>query len=178
MKLIGITGRMGHGKDTVADMLQKDHGYQQVAFADPLKTVLSIIACEPVENFYDRELKEKHSPSLGMTRREAMQLMGTEVCREMFGAQIWTDGLITRWHQGGQQPTVVSDVRFDEEALAIIANGGVILRVVRPGIDEGESSHASEAGIDPGLIKYEIRNESTLQDLSLMVNAFVAGLEG
>lgn len=177
MKLIGITGRLGHGKDTVADMLQKGHGYQQVAFADTLKTILSIIACEPVENFYDRELKEKFSPALGMTRREAMQKMGTEVCRTMFGPLIWTDNLITRWLQSGQQPTVVSDVRFDEEAQAIIANGGVILRVVRPGFDDGEVTHASEAGVDPGLVKYEIRNESTLQDLSLMVNAFVAGLE-
>lgn len=178
MKLIGITGRMGHGKDTVAALLQQDHGYRQVAFADPLKTVLSIIACEPVENFYDRDLKEKFSPALGMPRRAAMQKMGTEVCRELFGPQIWTDGLITRWYQGGQQPTVVSDVRFDEEALAIIANGGVILRVVRPGFDDGEVGHSSEAGIDPGLVKYEIRNVSNLQGLSQMVNAFVAHLEG
>jgi hypothetical protein len=37
MKLIGLAGGMGSGKDTVADLLRKEHGFEVVAWADPIK---------------------------------------------------------------------------------------------------------------------------------------------
>lgn len=37
MKLIGVTGQAGSGKDTVADRLVEEHGYVKIALADPLK---------------------------------------------------------------------------------------------------------------------------------------------
>src|SRR5690242_11167695 len=36
MKLIGLTGQTGSGKDTVADFLRETQGFVQIAFADPL----------------------------------------------------------------------------------------------------------------------------------------------
>lgn len=176
MRLIGITGRMGHGKDTVAQFIQESWGHEVLAFADTLKQVVAMIACEPLENFYDRELKEKFSPALGMTRREALQKMGTEVGRNLFGPNIWTDNLITRWLSSGKLPTVVSDVRFDEEARAIIANGGVIIRVVRPALNDTPVTHSSEEGIDPGLVSFEIVNDSSISALHDKVCDVIAEL--
>lgn len=37
--IIGLVGLAGSGKDTVADMLQRFHGFRKVAFADPLKRI-------------------------------------------------------------------------------------------------------------------------------------------
>ena len=38
--ILGICGRAGSGKDTVADILVRDHGFVKIAIADPLKRVL------------------------------------------------------------------------------------------------------------------------------------------
>lgn len=37
MKLVGITGQAGSGKDEIANHLVKEHGFQKVALADPIK---------------------------------------------------------------------------------------------------------------------------------------------
>jgi hypothetical protein len=40
MKLIGIVGKAGSGKDTIADLLVRDHGFVKIALADPIKRCL------------------------------------------------------------------------------------------------------------------------------------------
>lgn len=49
--LLGLTGRAGSGKDTVADILVRDHGFIKVALADILKRV-----CRDVFAFTDEQL--------------------------------------------------------------------------------------------------------------------------
>jgi len=39
VNLLGMVGRAGSGKDTVADILVRDHGWVKVACADPLKRI-------------------------------------------------------------------------------------------------------------------------------------------
>jgi hypothetical protein len=40
VNLCGIVGRAGSGKDTIADILVRDHGYVKIALADPIKRTL------------------------------------------------------------------------------------------------------------------------------------------
>lgn len=40
MQIIGLTGKKRSGKDTVANILSKNYGYQRVAFADKLREIL------------------------------------------------------------------------------------------------------------------------------------------
>ena len=49
--LIGICGKAGSGKDTVADLLVGRHGFAKVALADPLKRI-----CREVFQFTDEQL--------------------------------------------------------------------------------------------------------------------------
>jgi hypothetical protein len=49
--LLGLTGRAGSGKSTVADLLVKNHGFVAVALADPIKRI-----CKEVFGFTDEQL--------------------------------------------------------------------------------------------------------------------------
>ena len=49
--IVGICGRAGSGKDTVVDILVRDHGFVKIAIADPLKRVL-----KDVFDFSDEQL--------------------------------------------------------------------------------------------------------------------------
>jgi hypothetical protein len=49
--IVGIAGKAGSGKDTVADILVKGHGFTKVALADPLKRI-----CREVFKFTDEQL--------------------------------------------------------------------------------------------------------------------------
>lgn len=51
MNIIGITGAAGSGKDTVADILVKNHGFVRVALADPMKRF-----CKGIFGFTDEQL--------------------------------------------------------------------------------------------------------------------------
>jgi hypothetical protein len=51
MNIIGIVGKAGSGKDTVADILVRDHGFCKIALADPMKR-----ACREFFDFTDDQL--------------------------------------------------------------------------------------------------------------------------
>jgi hypothetical protein len=69
---------------------------------------------------------------------------------------------------------VITDVRFDNEAQAIVDAGGEVWRVVRPGwrcLDDAAASHSSEAGVSDHLIARTIDNSGSLDDLRTQLTA-------
>lgn len=164
-QLIALTGKMRAGKDTLAKIFL-DAGYTRQAFADPLKDVVAHIADEPVELYHDPKTKEEHSEALGMGRRPALQLMGTEGVRRVFGPDVWAKRLIRRWKAAGRPRWVVTDCRFDNEAEIVTAAGGIVVEVFRPNNEgTGVKGHASEAGVSPHLIDHVIYNDGSVEDL-------------
>lgn len=78
--------------------------------------------------------------------RQIMQWWGTEFRRNTCGPHYWTRTLKARVHiqqQGQQWLHVISDVRFDNEAEAVRAMGGVIWQIKRPDLKHN-ASHCSE----------------------------------
>jgi hypothetical protein len=81
--------------------------------------------------------------------------------------------------QASQQITVgrgvvITDVRFDNEAKAIIDAGGEVWRVTRPGwrcLAEEAAAHQSEAGVSDHLIARIIDNSGSLDDLRAELSA-------
>lgn len=64
--LIGLSGKAGSGKDTMADYLSVNHGFKRIAFADKLKEVCAELFNLPLGHFYHRDLKnEKHKNLCG-----------------------------------------------------------------------------------------------------------------
>lgn len=77
--IIGIEGPPGVGKDTIArGFLEREHHFEVMSFADPLRFAASVLFDIPIESFIDREIKETQS-ALGMTYRRVLQTLGVEV---------------------------------------------------------------------------------------------------
>ena len=48
--ILGLVGFASSGKDTVADYLVRNHNFNRIAFADPLKDAASIIFDWPISS--------------------------------------------------------------------------------------------------------------------------------
>ncbi|QDJ96400.1 deoxynucleoside monophosphate kinase [Xanthomonas phage Xoo-sp13] len=163
--IIGINGLAGAGKDTVANMvrlsLQKDHGLKVecFAFADNLKRAASVIFNVPLESFYDRKLKEENISYWNMSPRQMAQQLGTEACRKGIRDDIWIKSLQSTILTSGVDIAFVTDVRFDNEALFVKHQNGVVIRVVREGQAKIiTSDHASEQPLEPENVTQVINN--------------------
>lgn len=174
--LIGITGRAGAGKDTLADYLVHQFNYAKRGLADPIKALLNERFGWSDAQWLDREWKEtplvtsllEDGPVL--SPRQLAQWLGTEVGRNIGGPDVWVNLMEREWKRNtftcgprnGYQPhMVVPDVRFDNEARRIHTLGGVILRVVRPN-QTPVQQHVSEAGVSNELVNVEVQNDSDL----------------
>lgn len=146
--IIGLSGYAGSGKTTIANALLYGHGYERRKFATPLKKMLRALLeaqgadTKTVERMIEGDLKEKPSPLLnGRTPRHAMQTLGTEWGRGQICENLWSD-VATR-DLSPQSRVVFDDVRFENEAAAIRAFGGIVVRLARPGV-AAVNGHTSE----------------------------------
>lgn len=168
--IIGIIGKAGSGKDTVADYLVSKYGFTKVSFASILKDMLSVAGLPEPSN---RDDKEKVVGGFDFTWRHAAQTLGTEWGRNCLDKDIWVK--LTMKNLGDGINYVFSDVRFDNEAKAIKEAGGFNIKLIGREVELGESgTHPSEAGVSEELISQVINNDSSLQDLYLKVNSTIS----
>lgn len=166
MKLVGIAGKAGAGKDTVADMLWVDHDFSKFSFAYPLKLCVAATFGIGMKKLDDREFKEVDHPKWGLSPRRMMQRMGDAVRRE-FGEDIFVRHLELLMDTAHDDDIVISDVRFKEEAEMIRKRGGVIIQLDREGA--GTVAHRSEDGLPADLIDHVVRNDGTKDALYLEI---------
>jgi hypothetical protein len=75
MKIIGIAGQKGAGKDTVADFFVQSEKFTKLAFADSLKELCSRLFDIPIDSFNDRKIKDTEfdvAPALTLARLDKM----------------------------------------------------------------------------------------------------------
>lgn len=163
--LIGITGRKGHGKDSVGAAL-RGVGFTTVAFADPLKDALKVALGFTEEQVRgSNEAKEAVDPRYGVSPRHAMQTLGTEWGRRYICEDVWVQAAFARV-EAVRGHVAITDVRFPNEAEAVRARGGVVWKVYRPGWGSGQhENHASELDVEKIVPDVELRNDGTLNDL-------------
>lgn len=182
-KLIGVSGRKQHGKDTVADFLHRKYGYIPMAFAESVKKICAILFDLSYDQLYG-DLKEVPSDKLfGFTPRELFQYIGTNIFRshmkslfETIHDDLWVyiierkiDSIVKKYPNAC---FVISDVRFHNEASMISRKDGLILRVKRDKKNNNVSNlqnrinnHISETSVDALAVDYDIDNNGTLDEL-------------
>jgi hypothetical protein len=71
---------------------------------------------------------------------------------------------------------VISDVRFANEVASIKSQGGVIIRIIRPGV-EPVRSHVSESNVGDLDWDYTILNNGSIDDLRYAIDRGLEYLE-
>lgn len=139
--IIGLMGRRGSGKDTIAKAAQKlDDSVVRLAFGDGVKhEVAEAIGHSHV---YLEEHKEQLRPLL--------QAWGTEYRRNLCDPHHWIKSLAKRLNGVDSESIVlITDVRFQNEVDFIREQGGVVVRVVRDKEKhEPVDFHSSEMNAD------------------------------
>ena len=168
-RVIGISGRAGSGKTTVAGMIP---GAVVVQLADPLYAALAVMLGVPESLLRSQAYKERELPGLGKSPRQMLQTLGTEWGRDLVNRQIWVRLLEQRiavLREQGVSIVAVADVRFENEAAAIRGmQGGEVWRVHRAG-PATAVSHSSEGGVVLLGHEVEIQNYGNLDALRTRV---------
>lgn len=168
MRVIGLHGKKGSGKDTVATLIQEKHPSAALdAFATPIKEGAKAMF-DLTEEHVNGSLKETVIPTIGCSPRYILQHLGTEFARNCIHPDVWTNLLKERIERATSQVVVITDLRFDNEADCIRELGGEIWNIVRDVSDT--DTHSSEHGIQKEKIDYNIDNNGTLEKLKKNVH--------
>jgi len=178
LKLVGICGKAGSGKDTIGDYLIKNYGFKKIALADPIKRLVKDVFALDDHTVYDRVAREqplKNWPN--WTVRKLLQFIGTELFRENIDDAIWVKSLWYKIQNDPKNRYVISDIRFPNELKFFKKHAKksefLCVKVVRPGYtgNVGLKGHASEAYDLKGDIK--IINDGSIEDLYNRVDKLV-----
>lgn len=177
MKLIGLAGKMGSGKDTVASILA-NYGYVRHGFADSLRGEVAdamfhsdiftpeCLSPLALEAFRCATTDEVYRKPTTPRMRALLQEWGTEFRRAQ-REDYWVS--IMRKKLAGLDRACISDVRFADEAALVREMGGKVWIIERPGTGDGiRAEHVSEA--IPFHPDHIIHNTGTIEQLAAEVS--------
>jgi len=180
--VIGIHAPMRCGKSTVVSMIEKliaPTKIYRLAFADSLReevielygidraimynkdatikeSPLSLcnITNEGIELFHKYNIVHKliDPKTLFLSPRQLLQIHGTEIRRNNFGSNYWTNKGIERINEivleDKHALIMIDDLRFEDEASAIIRYNGLLYKIhPYPGYEGNKVIHSSEVAL-------------------------------
>lgn len=175
MIVVGVCGQMNSGKNVAADVLIKQFDFHAFALAAPIKEILHGFFDVPSEELYGSS--EKRSTRT----REMLQALGTDFGRH-FDPDIWVRSLIRTIKNRQFTRTIVTDVRFPNEAHALIREfDAKLIKIVRPKIkrDHAVDHHQSETAVNEipdDMYDKIIMNDSTLPMFKKRVRLVAKGI--
>ena len=194
--LIALAGRKGTGKTTLSNELL-NRGFKKISFADKLKELLAEIYDWTLDELNNQDKKEQildvpapwnqdtasqlaslvgyegnlcEDKRTFATRREAMQLIGTEVLREKVDQDFHIKEFAKRITNG--QNYVNDDLRFPNELKIVNEVRGCPVYLLRP-YHFNFSTHSSETALKRIDFRYVMVNKESLEGLVARFNEFV-----
>ena len=183
--LLGLCGYAGCGKDTAAQVLLEEWNFQRVAFADPIKkALLALDPLVPAESGEGTVRLSEFATGRSWSEvnefpevRRLMQVLGTEVGRNLFDPDLWVrlaaDKLAGTQSVGS---TVVTDVRFPNEARLIKSHGGHLVRITRPEFGP-VNEHVSDRASENWTYDFHLVNDADIPALHQKMRDLVSQLE-
>jgi len=162
--VIGLNGLAQSGKSTLANHLRQRHGFETVAFAEPLKKMLLELGV-PAESLYGHEKEKPLEHLCGKSGRFLMQTLGTEWGRAHVGKEVWSRAW--RKRVSSLSLVVADDVRFDTEVAAVQQMGGLVIQIVRPNVVSiAGAKHASEVSVNGDHVDMTIVNDGPVSKMT------------
>lgn len=160
MFILGISGRAGSGKTTLANILSERYGYAHYSFAKTLKDMvksafgLSEEQVNGVEKDTPSRYPARDNPFVRTngsyyTYRDI--LIATGQFYRSIDPLFWVSKTLEQILRDGHEYNVISDVRFKNEADSIRDNGGHIVRLQRRTdllVGNGQLTDVSETQLD------------------------------
>jgi hypothetical protein len=187
IRLITMFGLSGSGKTTVAEYLEHVYGYKVDNFAGPLKRgVKEFFGFTEEQMNGTKAQKEAVDPYWGISGREANQLIGTNIVRNILpsvilahrrqkyanadiedtiGNDFWVKRMRREWlkHYQAGNDLCAADGRFPNENEFTVNENGTRIRILRDGLVQ--MAHESEQHIMKMEMDYEVTNNGSYRNL-------------
>lgn len=177
---VGVGGYATAGKDAFADFLVGE-GFTKTYMSEPLERILLLL--DPiVYTERDRVVRyaELHQ-QVGYERskqvaevRRLLQVLGTEVGRDMIGADVWVD--IMAKSIAHEKNAVITGIRFPNELAAIRRHGGELVWIDRPGVG-AVNTHKSDNTLTELDFDLVVHNDGSLEDLHTQAKSLIYDLD-
>ena len=190
--LIGLMGYARVGKDTVGDILVERHGYKRRAFADKVRELAfaanPIIGAWPSNILTDVIMLDRYAEEVEIQGYETAKAKYPELrdflvrlsvgVKAILGPDVWVDATLPpvgdpffpRFEHYVPHPTVVTDVRYANEAQRILDLGGALWRVSREGVGPANDEER-RSFLDIPTPSLLIINDGTLEELEERVQS-------
>jgi len=184
LKVIALTGPKGSGKDTVGALIKQYFNTAPVfkthtiAFADPIKTVVrDLFVFETMQEYDDFKrttvefcLPKQVTRDMQQYRVEGRHLVrGIGMLMRKYDEKQFTNYVIGEIRYQPNDVWVVTDLRFDNEYLAMKNLGAKIINIKRPNYEY--DGHITERGFNDNLVDYQVLNDGDLAYLKTRVNS-------
>ncbi len=174
--LVALHGFARAGKDTAARGLIEADGFTRVAFADAIREALyqanpyvpSLLGVTHLRDLVDEYGWEQAKADAEV--RRLLQEVG-QAMRDVAGEDVWLRAALKRAREV-DGPVVFTDTRYPNEAQAVRALGGIVLRIDRPGVGP-VNGHVSDQGLPLHLIDAVVPNTATPEALASFVRVLV-----
>ena len=172
-KVIAIIGNIGAGKTTTAKFISKYYDYKLIGFADIIKKIALLLGFDHSNLYGNSKQKAEIDPFWGVSGREFMQKIGTEVFRDYLPTilptmeGVWYKAAVRRIDKYTR--VVIHDLRFMDEYDTLKDKYGknlIIIRINNPdAVSDSSHTHKSEWDSSTIPADYTIDNNSSLFEL-------------